>query len=169
MNICWYLINTHSYQGKKMHFGYIIPKPKTPDNDHEYLEVLAKNIFRMGFNWIVVEERWPEIRKAFDEFRVEKVAGYTESDVMRLLDDKRMIRHRKKIEAIISNATLVRAIANQFGSFKEYLKSFRDEPYHRRRDRIALSFRNLGKTGAFCFLYTINEEVPKWEERLSEL
>ena len=152
-----------------MHIGYIIPKPMTPDNDHEYLEVLAKNIFRMGFNWIVVEERWPEIRKAFDEFRVEKVAGYTESDVMRLLDDKRMIRHRKKIEAIISNATLVRAISNQFGSFREYLKSFRDEPYYRRRDRIALSFRNLGKTGAFCFLYSIDEEVPGWDERLSEL
>ena len=152
-----------------MAFGHIIPRPEIPDTDDGYLEELAKNIFRVGFNWIVVEEHWPDIQEAFTEFQIAKVAAFTDEDVARLVDNSKIIRHRKKIGAIIANAQLIKAIVNEHGSFGQYLATFRNDPYPVRRDRIADSFRHLGKTGAFCFLYCVNEKVPSWDDRFTEV
>lgn len=147
---------------------YLIPEPRIPSSDDGYLDELAKNIFRVGFNWRIVEERWVTIREAFDGFQIEKVAAYDAGDVARLLETPQVIRHRKKILAIIDNAKLIRALCRTYGSFALYLGKFRDEPYPRRRDRIAATFRHVGKTAAFCFLYCVGEDVPNWDERFTD-
>lgn len=151
-----------------MAFKYLIPEPITPKSDDQYLEELAKNIFRVGFNWQLVEKRWPDIREAFAKFSIEKVARFDDEDIGVLVSNTKIIKHRKKITAIIRNSKLIKAIANEHGSFENYLKSFRREQYPVRRDRIALTFHHLGKTGAFCFLYCVGEDVPSWEERFME-
>jgi DNA-3-methyladenine glycosylase I len=43
-----------------------------------------------------------------------------------LLDDKDIIRNKRKIEAVINNAKAVLSVIKEFGSFNEYLWSFVD-------------------------------------------
>ncbi|WP_082581267.1 DNA-3-methyladenine glycosylase I [Leifsonia sp. Root227] len=73
-------------------------------------EKLCLEGFQAGLSWITILRRRPAFREVFHGFDVEAVASMTEDDVERLLQDARIIRHRGKITATISNARAVLAL-----------------------------------------------------------
>lgn len=73
-------------------------------------EKLCLEGFQAGLSWITILRRRPAFRELFLGFEPERVAAMTEDDVLRLLGDERIIRHRGKIEATISNARAVLAL-----------------------------------------------------------
>lgn len=82
-----------------------------PQHDPRALyEKLCLEGFQAGLSWITILRRRPAFREVFLGFDPEKVAAMTEADVQRLLGDARIIRHRGKIEATISNARAVLAL-----------------------------------------------------------
>ena len=83
----------------------------TPQHDPRALyEKLCLEGFQAGLSWITILRRRPAFREVFHDFVPERVAAMTESDVQRLLGDARIIRHRGKIEATISNARATLAL-----------------------------------------------------------
>lgn len=70
-------------------------------------ERLSLEGFQSGLSWITILRRREGFRAAFAQFDPEVVAGFGEADVSRLLADEGIIRHRGKIEATISNASVV--------------------------------------------------------------
>ncbi|WP_084003743.1 DNA-3-methyladenine glycosylase I [Agromyces aureus] len=77
----------------------------TPQHDPVRLfEKVCLEGFQAGLSWITILRRRPAFREVFHDFDVELVASMGESDVLRLLADERIIRHRGKIEATIQNA-----------------------------------------------------------------
>ena len=145
--------------------GFEIPPRVTPTDDNGYLEQMTKAIFQAGFSWQVVNDKWPNFRRAFDDFDVDRVAAYGPEDVDRLLSDASIVRNGRKIEATIANAILFKSLRREFGSFAEYLRSLDPLPYRERQKTLSKRFRNLGRTGVFVFLWCVNEEVPDWEDR----
>ena len=83
---------------------------KKPGTDSAYFDEMTKAVFRSGFSWKVVEDKWPNFRSAFDNFEVNKVASYDERDVDRLLADEGIVRNGRKIEATINNARAVHEV-----------------------------------------------------------
>ena len=82
-----------------------------PQHDPRALyEKMCLEGFQAGLSWITILRRRPAFREVFDGFDPQTVATMTESDVERLLQDERIIRHRGKIEATISNARAVLAL-----------------------------------------------------------
>ena len=75
-----------------------------PGSLADYLEVMSKSVFQAGMSWRVVEAKWPEIRQAFRGFDPAVVADLTEKDLDELTNDQRVIRNRRKLEAIVVNA-----------------------------------------------------------------
>lgn len=76
-----------------------------PQHDARALyEKLCLEGFQAGLSWITILRRRPAFREVFHGFDPTRVATMTEDDVQRLLGDERIIRHRGKIEATISNA-----------------------------------------------------------------
>jgi DNA-3-methyladenine glycosylase I len=73
-------------------------------------EKLCLEGFQAGLSWITILRRRPAFREVFHDFEVSEVAAMHETDVQRLLQDARIIRHRGKIEATISNARAVLAL-----------------------------------------------------------
>jgi DNA-3-methyladenine glycosylase I len=73
----------------------------------ELFERLALEAFQAGLSWLTILKRRAGFREAFADFRVEKVAGFTEEDVQRLLQNPKIIRNELKIRAVIANAQLV--------------------------------------------------------------
>jgi DNA-3-methyladenine glycosylase I len=67
-------------------------------------EKLCLEGFQAGLSWITILRRRPAFREVFHDFDPAAVAAMQEPDVQRLLGDARIIRHRGKIEATISNA-----------------------------------------------------------------
>ena len=148
-----------------MPFAPEIPLRLTPDTDAGYLEELTKAIFRAGFSWRVVSDKWENFRKAFNNFDVAAVAYYTPVHLQRLMEDKGIVRNRRKLEATIENARRMLDLIDAHGPFSAYLRSLDQLDYHQRVKALTQSFANLGRTGAFVFLHCVNEPHPPWDER----
>ena len=140
-------------------------QPGKPTRDAAYLEEMTKAVFRSGFSWKVVEDKWPNFKAAFDGFDVKKVAAYDERDVDRLLADAGIVRNGRKIEATIHNARAMLELVEGFGSFKKYLRSMDKQAYEVTAKDMKGRFSYLGKTGTYTFLWGVGEEVPEWEDR----
>ncbi len=142
-----------------------VQQPGKPTREAAYLEEMTKAVFRSGFSWKVVEDKWPNFQTAFDGFDVGKVAEYDERDVDRLLADAGIVRNGRKIEATIHNARAMGALTQEFGSFQKYLRSMDEQDYEATAKDMKDRFSYLGKTGTYTFLWGVGEEVPEWEDR----
>jgi len=67
-------------------------------------EKLVLDGFQAGLSWITILRKRDAFRKAFDRFDPARVANFTEADVLRLLDNPSIVRHRGKIESAIKGA-----------------------------------------------------------------
>ena len=93
-------------------------------DDHYLFEMLILESFQAGLSWECVLNKRESFRKAFDGFELEKVMNYDEEKILCLKKDKNIIRNERKIRAAISNARIFRDIANEYGSFYNYLRLF---------------------------------------------
>ncbi len=93
-------------------------------DDQELFEHLTLDSFQAGLSWQIILRKRENFRRAFQGFDIEKVAGYTDADVKRLLGDAGIVRNRGKIEAAIGNARAVLRLQEQYGSLDSYLWSF---------------------------------------------
>ena len=87
-------------------------------------EFLTLEGAQAGLSWTTILKKRENYRKAFDGFRVEKIARYGVGDVKRLLANPGIVRNRLKIAATIQNAKAFLAVRKEFGSFDSYLWSF---------------------------------------------
>jgi DNA-3-methyladenine glycosylase I len=93
-------------------------------DDRELFEFLILEGAQAGLSWTTILKKRENYRKAFDNFRAEKIARYGARDVKRLLNDAGIVRNRLKIAATIQNAKAFRVVQKEFGSFDAYLWSF---------------------------------------------
>ena len=78
-------------------------------------EALTLEGAQAGLSWRTVLTKRDGYRRAFAGFDAEEVAAFGPSDVVRLLDDPGIIRHRGKVESTISNAARVVALRERGG------------------------------------------------------
>jgi len=133
-------------------------QPQPPKELSGYLDALARVMFQTGISWRVVEAKWPEIRAAFDGFDPKKVAAMDEADIDRLMNDRRVIRNRRKLEAITSNARRMLDLDAQHGGFGRYLDSIGD--FDGTRKELRKQFAFIGDAGTWFFLWMVGREVP---------
>jgi 3-methyladenine DNA glycosylase Tag len=139
----------------------LLPEPRSRAalariGDDRYLSGMAKNIFRAGFVWKIVDNKWPSFESAFRAFDVMSVAGMDEQDIDELARDPGVIRNRTKLAAVRDNARFVLEVADQCGSFGRYLGNWPQDDLiglwadlHRRGSRLggftrAVFLREMG-------------------------
>ena len=133
---------------------------RRPSGDSAYFENMVRVIFQAGLNWSVVEKKWPATVRAFDKFSTEKVSGFTDSDVVRLMKDEGIVRNRGKILAIIQNAKEFERIRKEYGSFQAYLDRLdKSHNYSLVVKELSTRFKWLGPSSASLFLYTVGEKI----------
>ena len=138
------------------------PEKIRPRGLGDYLEVMSKAVFQPGMSWKVVEAKWPGTREAFREFDPEIVANFTPQDLDGLTQDKRVIRNRRKLDAVIQNASRMLELEESHGSFRGYLRSHGS--FENTVSDLRKQFRFLGEAGAYHFLWVVGEAVPSYEE-----
>lgn len=90
-------------------------------DDHVLFEMLILEGFQAGLSWECVLNKREGFRRAFDNFDLDKVAGYGEDKLEELAQDEGIVRNRLKIRSAVTNARVFRDIQAQFGSFDRYL------------------------------------------------
>lgn len=97
-------------------------------DEHYLFEILTLVTFQSGLTWLMILRKRENFRKAFDNFNVDKVAKFSEKDVERLLNDKGIIRNRRKIEAVINNARILNAWHQQGKTLHDFLVKYIPQP-----------------------------------------
>jgi len=93
-----------------------------PANDEGVLfERLSLEIMQAGLSWEIVLKKRKALNKAFDGFRVAKVAAYDAQDIKRLMKDDGIIRNKRKIQAIIDNANIILGLRKSHRGFAAWL------------------------------------------------
>ncbi|VEI58643.1 DNA-3-methyladenine glycosylase [Pasteurella multocida] len=77
-----------------------------------------------GLSWITVLKKRENYRNAFHLFDPEKIAKMTALDVDKLMEDAGLIRHRKKLEAIITNAKAYLEMQKCGENFSDFIWAF---------------------------------------------
>ncbi len=90
-----------------------------------YFEKLCLESFQAGLSWRCILYKREEFRKSFYGFDPYKVAVMNDGDIESLMNNKGIVRNRRKIVAVIKNAKLVCKIEEDRG-FEDYINSFSD-------------------------------------------
>ncbi|MBQ7239316.1 MAG: DNA-3-methyladenine glycosylase I [Bacteroidales bacterium] len=151
--------------------------------DRMLFEYLTLEAMSCGLSWLLMLQKREIFRDCFGDFDYKKVAEFTESDINRAMKYPGMIKSRRKIEAIISNAKCFMLIQQEFGSFDKYLwdysegKTFIYQSHlggiwltkNDLSDKIAADLKNrgfkfLGSTLIYSYLQSvgiINDHAPE--------
>lgn len=89
-----------------------------------HFERLSLEGFQAGLSWATILRKRPAFREVFADFDVDTVAAFDDADQERLLGDARIIRHRGKIAAAVTNAKAAIALRDE-GGLEAFLWSFR--------------------------------------------
>ena len=81
-------------------------------------EKLILDGFQAGLAWITILRKRDNFREAFEGFDPNVIAVWGEADVLRLLQNEGIVRHRGKIEAAIGNARAWQKIEADIGFSK---------------------------------------------------
>src|SRR5450755_3857848 len=108
-------------------------------DDVRLFEKLSLEAFQAGLSWLTILRKRPAFRHAFAGFDFERIAGFGEADVARLLADAGIMRHRGKIEAVINNARRAVELVQTEGSLARYVWRFEPEARTGGLDRAGLA------------------------------
>ena len=93
-------------------------------NDQQLYEYLMLEAMSCGLSWKLMLMKREIFRTCFANFDYMKVAQFTNIDVERVMQYPGIIKSKRKIEAMISNAQAFIKIRNEFETFDNYIWSF---------------------------------------------
>ena len=97
-------------------------------DEHYLYEMLLLESFQSGLSWSTILHKRAHFRTTFKNFVPEEVAQMSASAIEQLMQDKGIIRNKRKITAAINNARALLIIDAQYGSFAHYLQQFIKTP-----------------------------------------
>ena len=140
-------------------------KVSAPKNDDEYFERMTKALFQAGLNWKMIDDKWPNFEKAFVDFSIPKVAKFGDKQISKLMENQGIVRNERKIMSTIYNAQQSLVIEKEFGSFKDYFKSF-GKDHAKLMEDLQSRFKHLGDSSSRTFLWMSGVKLePTAEEK----
>ena len=84
--------------------------------DDRILSELSLRVFQSGFNWSVVQKKWPGFEEAFHGFDLGPNIFMSDDEFDEHLKNTGIVRHAKKILSIRDNAIFLSDLAKEHGS-----------------------------------------------------
>jgi 3-methyladenine DNA glycosylase Tag len=103
-----------------------LPRSKTTAQlvsqpDDRYLSMMTRCVFRAGFVWRVIDNKWPGFEAAFSDFNPLAIAHYSDEKLEELAKDTRIVRNFTKIVSVRHNAPYVLDKQRSHGSFAKFI------------------------------------------------
>ncbi len=89
-------------------------------DDQALFELFSLETQSAGLSWLTVLKKRDGYREVFEDFKLERVAKYSDKDIERILESGLVVKSKPKIESIINNAKLFLEIQKEYGSLKNY-------------------------------------------------
>ncbi len=111
--------------GRDVLMSLLVPVPAEAAlaslSDDRALSLITKCIFRSGFVWRVIEQKWPGFEEAFEGFDPHRLHHKPDEYWDALTADKRIVRNGAKIMAVKANAAFILDVTGEHGSFGRFL------------------------------------------------
>ena len=143
-------------------------------DDRHLFEMLSLEGAQAGLSWSTILKKREGYRRAFADFDAPRVARFSGAKVATLLRDPGIVRHRGKIESVVSNAAATLRVRKEFGSFASYVWGFvggrpiqgarrrladvptrTPESIRLSKDLLARGFRFVGPTICYAFMQAV--------------
>jgi DNA-3-methyladenine glycosylase I len=121
-------------------------------SDQKYFEILCLCLLQAGLNWGSIRKHWEKYKEGFYGFDFRRLSKAQTKD---LLKDPRVIKNKKKVEAIIYNAGMFIKIKRDHGSFSNFLKSLRHLKNEKLFKCLSKQFKHIGNYTAEYFLHSV--------------
>ena len=95
-------------------------------DDNYLFEMLILESAQAGLNWDTILKKRDGYRRLYKEFNPIEVAKFDEIEYNKLVNDKAIVRNKRKILSSIENAKAFLKVQEEFGSFYNYIWSFTD-------------------------------------------
>ena len=95
-------------------------------DERKLFECLTLEGAQAGLSWSTILKKREGYRLLFDNFDIEKIVQYDQEKIDALVLDPRIVRHRLKINSVITNAHAFIKVQQEFGGFSEYLWRYVD-------------------------------------------
>lgn len=99
---------------------------KISKDDNYLFEMLILESAQAGLNWDTILKKRDGYRRLYKEFNPIEVAKFDEIEYNKLVNDKAIIRNKRKILSSIENAKAFLKVQEEFGSFYNYIWNFTD-------------------------------------------
>lgn len=141
-----------------------LPVPKSAAElrdlgDDRYLSQMSQRVFRAGLKHSMVDAKWPAFEEVFMGFEPRRVRAMSDEDIERLLGDKRLVRHARKMLSVRHNAAAICALAEEKGGFGAYLAGWPGEAIVELWQDLAKRFTQLGGNSGPIFLRMVGKDT----------
>ena len=93
-------------------------------DDKILFEFIILEAFQAGLSWETILNKRENFRVAFDNFDPLVIKEYDDNKISELMNNKGIIRNRRKIDAAIVNARVFLEIQAEWGTFSKYIWHF---------------------------------------------
>jgi 3-methyladenine DNA glycosylase Tag len=97
--------------------------------DDRYLSELSKIIFQLGFNWKVIDNKWPAFETAFQHFELTHCAGLVDEQLEQLMQGGTIVKNWVKVKSVRGNARWLQQVASEHGSVGNFVASIQPGSY----------------------------------------
>jgi 3-methyladenine DNA glycosylase Tag len=127
--------------------------------DDRYLSQMSLRIFRAGLKHSLVDAKWPAFEEVFDGFEPRRVRAMSDEALEALLADRRLIRHWGKLKSVRDNAAVIIAVAEEHGSFGDWLAAWPGTDIVGLWETLAKRFSQMGGNSGPSFLRMVGKDT----------
>ncbi|NWN91948.1 DNA-3-methyladenine glycosylase I [Marinobacter adhaerens] len=95
--------------------------------DDRYLAEITRCVFKAGFVWRVIDNKWAGFEAAFHGFVPAYWQQVSPEVLEELASDERIVRNMQKIRTVPENARMIMDAAREYGSFGRFLNQWPSE------------------------------------------
>lgn len=122
--------------------------------DDRWLAQMTKCVFQAGFNWRVIDNKWPGFEAAFHGFAPPINAAMSDDEFDAHLKDVRIVRNAAKILSVRDNARFLVDLAAEHGSAAKFFAEWPDEDFVGLLEVMKTRAARLsGETAMRCFRF----------------
>ncbi len=133
-------------------------KQLSKKGDDRFLAMMCKAINQAGFNWTVIENKWPQFEEAFHGFDVKRLAFKPPEEWEAYVQDRRVVRNWAKIKAMMHNASFVNYTADEHGSFAKFIADWPTSDQIGLMAHLKKHGSRLGGNTGFWFLRYVGKD-----------
>lgn len=114
-----------------------------PD-DTRWLSEMTRMIFQAGFNWRLIDNKWPDFEQAFDGFGLLGCAHLSDDVLEQKMQSGVLVRSWPKLKTIPHNAQVLLELSEQYGSVGSGFAQWQPQDYAHNLQQMQARTQRLG-------------------------